>query len=100
MDTTIIIGIIFLSLGLLAGYFARRFVNITVFVILIYAGMITLEALGMTQNWPIFNELSGYLFGIGKTTIKLFINLIDGVPILASGLFLAGGVVGLLINQH
>lgn len=100
MEKIVIIGIIFLVLGLLIGFFARRFINITVFVIFIYAGMITLEALGMTQNWPIFNELNNHLFGMGKSTIKLFTSILSGVPVMASGLFLMGGVAGFLINQH
>lgn len=100
ISNAIIIGTIFLALGLLTGFFARRFVNITVFVILIYAGMITLEASGMGQSWPVFNELSSYLVGMGRATIKLFVNLLDGAPVLASGLFLIGGVIGLLVGQH
>jgi len=97
---SILISLIFLALGLLTGFFARRFINITVFVLLIYGGMITLEALGMTQSWSTFNELSQHLVRTGRTTIKLFTKLLNGAPVLGSGLFLVGGVVGLFTNRH
>lgn len=97
---TIFISLIFLALGLLTGFFARRFINITVFVLLIYGGMIALEALGMAQNWPVFSELTQYLVSTGRTTVRLFTDVLDGAPGLASGLFLGGGVVGLFTNRR
>ena len=95
----IIINVVFMALGLLTGFFARKFINISVFVLLIYVGMITLEKLGMAQNWPIFSELREYLFGTGRVTIKLFTGILAGAPLVASGLFLAGGVIGLLTKD-
>jgi len=96
----ILIGLVFLALGLLTGFFARKFINITVFVILVYVGMYTLEALGMAPSWPIFEDLSQGLADTGMTTIHLFTNLLYGAPAMVSGLFLAGGVLGLLLNRR
>jgi len=95
----IIISVVFMALGLLTGFFARKFINISVFVLLIYVGMITLEQLGMAQSWPVYSELSEYLVGTGRVTIKLFTGILDGAPLVASGLFLAGGVIGLLTKD-
>ena len=96
----ILIGFVFLVLGLLTGLFARKFINITVFIILIYVGMSTLEALGMAPSWPLFEDLSQGLADTGMTTIQLFISIIHGAPAMASGLFLMGGVLGLLLNRR
>lgn len=96
----ILIGIVFLVLGLLTGYFARKFINITIFMILLYVGMYTLEALGAAPSWPIFDDLSHSLASTGQTTIQLFISLLHGAPAVISGLFLLGGVLGLLLNRR
>lgn len=95
----IFISLLFLLLGLLTGIFARKFVNVTLFVILTYVGMTTLEAMGIATEWVLFNELRESLYGTGKATVSLFTNLIDGAPAIASGLFLTGGVIGLLLNR-
>ena len=96
----ILIGLVFLVLGLLTGLFARKFINITVFVLLVYVGMSTIEALGMTPSWPIFEDLSQGLADTGKTTIQLFTSLLQGTPAVVSGLFLLGGVLGLLLYRR
>lgn len=95
----IFISFLFLLLGLLTGFFARKFINVTVFLILTYVGMTTLESLGIVPEWMFFNQLGESLFGTGKATIGLFTSLLDEAPVFASGLFLVGGVIGLFSNR-
>lgn len=96
----ILIGLVFLVLGLLTGYFARKFINITIFMILLYVGMYTLEALGAAPSWPIFDDLSHSLANTGQTTIQLFISLLHGASAVISGLFLLGGILGLFLSRR
>lgn len=82
--------------GLLLGILSRRFVSITVFLILMFTALKTLEALGFAQSWPVFYELKQHLVGTGKTTIQLFTDLLNSASVFGGVLFLVGGVSGIL----
>lgn len=97
MDTNLIIsGLVFLILGLLAGFLARKVVYIVLFVILIYVGMTILDQIGLSTSWEVFVELRQSLMTAGYAAFKFFSQLLGGAPVLLSGLFFVGCIVGVL----
>jgi len=95
----ILVETIFLTLGFFLAFSLKKATNIILFGIFAYASLIALDCLGVSADWPLFNELVTLLSQLGSTILSLISGMLAGASFPAIFCFLMGGFLGFLLKR-
>ena len=90
----------FAAFGFVLGFFLRRGINIVLFAVLTYAVFVLLDKVGIPADWALFHKLVELMSELGRTVVHLVTGMLGKGGSLGTGLFLAGGIAGLICTRR
>jgi len=95
----ITLSLMFGCIGFFLSFFAARTVNIALILLLMWVPMKVIESHGVTPDWAGFYSLKDALLGLWKVLLEIFSNTLAVATTGSLVLFVAGGIIGLVLNM-
>ena len=99
-EAEILIPMVFCAFGFILAYFLKRGVNIVLFAVFLFVIFKGLESLKYMPDWKSFNNFTAILQQLGKSVLILISGMVATAGTLSILLFLAGGIMGLVISRR